>query len=379
MVFDSVIISTVMLIGVSLATLVGALLIIRLAPTLGLVQKPTNRCSHIQPTPRGGGLSFVVISLLATTVCLWNEVSSGSLLTVMLCGGALIAAIGFCDDLYQLSIKKRLGAQILIIAASVYTLLPAPAIELWGIRLQSDVICWGITALALVWWLNLFNFMDGIDGLAGMEATCILTTAGGLMYYQQGAASSLVLFPMLILTASLAGFILVNWAPAKIFMGDVGSTFLGYTLGMLAATTVYSGALNLWVWLILPGVFWVDATFTLLRRMLRGDRWYQAHQSHAYQRVSRYLVEPEGKNLTRKAAHRRVTLAALALNVCWLLPLATMALFWPAWGLPLVMLAWAPLVALAAYYGAGKPGNIPLPAEGNVSPSTLRKELPLKI
>ena len=199
------------------------------------------------------------------------------------------------------------------------------------------------------------------------------------MYYQQGAASSLVLFPMLILTASLAGFILVNWAPAKIFMGDVGSTFLGYTLGMLAATTVYSGALNLWVWLILPGVFWVDATFTLLRRMLRGDRWYQAHQSHAYQRVSRYLVEPEGKNLTRKAAHRRVTLIALALNVCWLLPLATMALFWPAWGLPLVMIAWAPLVALATYYGAGKPGNIPLAAEGNVSPSTLRKELPLKI
>ena len=379
MVFDSVITSTVMLIGVTVATLVGALLIIRLAPTLGLVQKPTNRCSHIQPTPRGGGLSFVVISLLATTVCLWNEVSSGSLLTVLLCGGALIAAIGFCDDLYQLSIKKRLGAQILIIAASVYTLLPAPAIELWGIQLQSDVICWGITALALVWWLNLFNFMDGIDGLAGMEATCILTTAGGLMYYQQGAASSLVLFPMLILTASLAGFILVNWAPAKIFMGDVGSTFLGYTLGMLAATTVYSGALNLWVWLILPGVFWVDATFTLLRRMLRGDRWYQAHQSHAYQRVSRYLVEPEGKNLTRKAAHRRVTLIALALNVCWLLPLATIALYWPAWGLPLVMLAWAPLVALAAYYGAGKPGNIPLPAEGNVSPSTLRKELPLKI
>jgi Fuc2NAc and GlcNAc transferase len=379
MVFDSVITSTVMLIGVSVATLVGALLIIRLAPSLGLVQKPTNRCSHIQPTPRGGGLSFVVISLLATTVCLWNEVSSGSLLTVLLCGGALIAAIGFCDDLYQLSIKKRLGAQILIIAASVYTLLPAPAIELWGIRLQSDVICWGITALALVWWLNLFNFMDGIDGLAGMEATCILTTAGGLMYYQQGAESSLVLFPMMILTASLAGFILVNWAPAKIFMGDVGSTFLGYTLGMLAATTVYSGALNLWVWLILPGVFWVDATFTLLRRMLRGDRWYQAHQSHTYQRVSRYLVEPEGKNLTRKAAHRRVTLIALALNVCWLLPLATMALIWPAWGLPLVMIAWAPLVALAAYYGAGKPGNIPLAAEGNVSPSTLRKELPLKI
>ena len=379
MVFDSLITSTVMLIGVSVATLVGTLLIIRLAPTLGLVQKPTNRCSHIQPTPRGGGLSFVLISLLATTVCLWNEVSSGSLLTVLLCGGALIAAIGFCDDLYQLSIKKRLGAQILIIAASVYTLLPAPAIELWGIRLQSDIFCWGVTALALVWWLNLFNFMDGIDGLAGMEATCILTTAGGLMYYQQATESSQVLLPMLILTASLAGFILVNWAPAKIFMGDVGSTFLGYTLGVLAATTVYSGALNLWVWLILPGVFWVDATFTLLRRMLRGDRWYQSHQSHAYQRVSRYLVEPEGRNLTRKAAHRKVTLAALALNVCWLFPLATMALFWPAWGLLLVLVAWAPLVALAAYYGAGKPGNIPLPVERNVSPSTMREELPLKI
>ncbi|QDU48745.1 MraY family glycosyltransferase [Gimesia panareensis] len=379
MVFDSVITSSLVLFGVLLATVAGTLLMIRLASVLGLVQKPTSRCSHIQPTPRGGGLAFVLTSLLTMTVCYWNEISSGSLLTVLLCGGALIATIGFCDDLYQLSIKKRLGAQILIIAASLYTLLPAPTLELWGFQLQSDWLCWGVTTLALAWWLNLFNFMDGIDGLAGVEATGILVGAGTLIYYQYPGEQSLTLSLMWILAAALIGFIQVNWAPARIFMGDVGSTFLGYMLGMLAVSTIFSGTLNLWVWLILPGVFWVDATFTLLRRMLRGDRWYQAHKSHTYQRVSRYLEEPKGKNLTRKLAHRKVTQAVLALNVCWLFPLATVALLWPAWGLPLVLIAWAPLVALAVVYGAGKPGNIPLLTRQDSRAQAYREELPLKI
>lgn len=368
-----------MLFGVFAATLVGTLLLIRLAPALGLVQKPTSRCSHIQPTPRGGGLSFVVISLLACALYFWNEFSSGSLLTVLLCGGALIAAIGFVDDLYQLSIKKRLGGQFLIIAASLYAFLPTPSIEFWGIQLQSDWLCWGLMTFALVWWLNLFNFMDGIDGLAGTEASSVLISASLLIYYQHPGEQPLSLSLMLILTAALLGFMQRNWASARIFMGDVGSTFLGYMLGMLAVMTTFSGALNLWVWLILPGVFWVDATFTLLRRMVRGDRWYQAHQSHAYQRAARYLEEPQGKNLSRKWAHRKVTLTALALNVCWLLPLATAALLWPAWGLLLVLVAWSPLVALAALCGAGKPGNIPLTVKQDSREQAFREELPLKI
>lgn len=379
MIFDSMITSGVVLFGVLVATLAGTWLMVRLAPILGLVQKPTSRCSHIQPTPRGGGLAFVVVSLLASMACFWNEFSSGSLLTLLICGGALIAAIGFCDDLYQLSIKKRLGAQFLIIAASLYAFLPAPAIEFWGIRLQSDWLCWGVITVALVWWLNLFNFMDGIDGLAGTEATSILVSASLLMYAQHPGEQPLSLSLMLILTASLIGFIQLNWAPARIFMGDVGSTFLGYMLGMLSVMTVFSGSLNLWVWLILPGVFWVDATYTLFRRMFRGDRWYQAHQSHAYQRVSRYLEEPQGKNLSRKQAHQRVTLTALALNVCWLFPLASAALVWPIWGLPLLLIAWAPLVALAVLSGAGKPGNIPLAIQADPGKRTCREEQALEV
>jgi len=165
---------------------------------------------------------------------------------------------------------------------------------------------------------------------------------------------------MVLLAVSILGFIGVNWPPAKIFMGDAGSTFLGYMSGMLALMTLVTGALNLWVWLILPGVFWVDATSTLLRRMIRGDRWYQGHQSHAYQRVSRFLEGPESQNHRRQKAHRTVTLSILAINVCWLFPLATSALVWPEWGTLFVAIAWMPLLVLAAYCGAGKPGNIEL-------------------
>lgn len=336
------------------------MLIIKLAPRLGLVKEPTSRCSHIKPTPRGGGLAFVITSLLAMTVCYWSEAVSGSQLSVLLCGGTIIAALGFCDDIFQLSIKKRMSIQVLIIAASLYSMSPLPALEFWGVRVESNWLLWGVSTLALAWWLNLFNFMDGIDGLAGTQAVSMLISAIVLICAQYSGGELFIPSLMLILTSALLGFLKTNWPPAKIFMGDVGSTFLGYILGMMAVMTIINGSLNLWVWLILPGVFWVDATFTLLRRMLKGDRWYQAHQSHTYQRVSRYLEEREGQDDSRHRAHRKVTLTVLGLNVCWLFPLASAALVWPAWGLPLVAVAWLPLVSLAWLAGAGKQGNIPL-------------------
>jgi Fuc2NAc and GlcNAc transferase len=130
--------------------------------------------------------------------------------------------------------------------------------------------------------LNLFNFMDGIDGLAGAEAASVGAVAGALLL--AGGRADLALIAFLI-SAAAVGFLGWNWPPAKIFMGDVGSGFLGYVFGVLSLLADRSGALPLALGLLLAGVFAFDATITLLRRMARRERWSQAHRTHAYQRL----------------------------------------------------------------------------------------------
>tara|TARA_R110002111_G_scaffold168038_2_gene233935 strand:- start:37872 stop:39020 length:1149 start_codon:yes stop_codon:yes gene_type:complete len=361
MMIGSLILPGFILLSLFAASLVCTGLIVKLAPGLGLVKAPTSRCSHVAPTPRGGGLAFVVTCLSAIGLLYWEELISGSSISMLFCGGFFIAAIGFWDDLHHLSVKKRLCAQVLVISASVYAISPLPTVELAGIKLEASWVLWAIATFGMVWWLNLFNFMDGIDGLAATEAISVLIMASILICFEIPSVYtdySVEQALMLLLAVSLLGFMGANWAPAKIFMGDVGSTFLGYMLGMLALMTMVAGSLNLWIWLILPSVFWVDATSTLLRRMIRGERWYQAHQSHAYQRVSRLLAGSEDLNHLRHQAHRKVSLSVLAINVCWLFPLAACSLIWSEWGILFVAMAWMPLVLLAVFCGAGKPGNI---------------------
>ncbi|WP_339728423.1 glycosyltransferase family 4 protein [uncultured Gimesia sp.] len=334
-----------------ITSIVCTKLIIINAARVGLISEPTERCAHVNPTPNGGGLAFVFSFLsIMSFLYSWNYFSSNIFLSIGF-GGFLIALIGFFDDYLRLSVKLRLITQALIITATLFVFSPLPPIELFGFELKSPWILWISITLLLVWWLNLFNFMDGIDGLATLESICILLSATLLIGLHAILSNEGIL--ILLLLASLLGFLVFNWAPAKIFMGDAGSTFLGYVLGMIALLTIINGSLNLWTWLILSGVFWVDATTTLLRRMSQGERWYQAHQSHTYQRVSRWLESIDGTDRGRIMAHRKVTLLILLINVCWLFPLAGSTLMWPTCGIFLLGLAWTPLLFLAFYFGAG--------------------------
>jgi Fuc2NAc and GlcNAc transferase len=187
-------------------------------------------------------------------------------------------------------------------------------------------------AVGLVWLLNLYNFMDGIDAIAGAEAVCV--ALGALLL--GGAAT------WLLLAAAAGGFLLLNWPPARIFMGDVGSGFLGFALGVLAVDAAAWELVPLASSAILLGVFLVDATVTLVHRWLRGERLAQAHRSHAYQHAARRL-----------GGHRPVVLAVVALNLVWLLPWAWAAKAWPAWSMAAVAAALGPLVLLAWGLGAG--------------------------
>ncbi|MNJ32964.1 putative undecaprenyl-phosphate N-acetylglucosaminyl 1-phosphate transferase [compost metagenome] len=192
----------------------------------------------------------------------------------------------------------------------------------------------------LVWLLNLYNFMDGIDGLASVEALCVCL--GGALLYLLVGQPMYIWGPVTLACATL-GFLFWNFPPARIFMGDAGSGFLGIALGILSLQAAWVNSSLLFAWLILLGVFIVDATVTLFRRLLRGDKVYEAHRSHAYQFASRQY-----------GRHLPVTLAILVINAVWLMPLAVAVSVEALAGWFGLVVAYLPLVYLAFKFRAGQ-------------------------
>jgi Fuc2NAc and GlcNAc transferase len=324
----------------------------RRAEALRLVQIPNHRSSHVQPTPNGGGLGIVVAgSLVGVGLVLF----SGWVLGGFVLGfAAVLAAVGLRDDMAHLPARVRFGVQVVVCAGLLIALGDLPDLTL-SAGLELPLAGWallGLLLLAGVWWINLFNFMDGIDGIAGMQAL-YMSLAGAViaLWANPEVVSSPVWMWMLCIAAATVGFLLLNWPPAKIFMGDVGSTWLAFMVFALALLFVQAGSLSYATWLVLAAVFVTDATVTLLTRMLRGERWYEAHRSHAYQRLSRRW---QGG---RKAGHRSVTLLVAAVNVLWLAPWAWACMQWPAGSVAFMVAAYLPLVLAALWLGAGRPDH----------------------
>ena len=265
-----------------LLTVLAALLtyVIRdIAIKKAIVDIPNQRSSHTVPTPRGGGLAIVVVFYLGLVWLYSNGVVETSLFYAMLTA-LPVAATGLLDDLLDLSASKRLVIQSLSAAAALYFLgLPwyqAPA-----------------ALFVIVWFTNLFNFLDGIDGYVGIE-TLFISLAGFYFFHHP-------LF--LVLAAAAAGFLPFNWQKASIFMGDVGSTFIGF---VLAVFVLYESKTlhDIFVWFLLTSPFWFDATYTLLRRLFKGEKVTQAHRKHLFQRAVRSGL-----------SHETVTLGLLVMDL----------------------------------------------------------------
>ena len=324
----------------------------RRAEALRLVQIPNHRSSHVQPTPNGGGLGIVVAGSLAGVGLV---LFSGWVLGGFVLGfAAVLAAVGLRDDIKHLPARVRFGVHVVVCVGLLVALGDMPALAL-RVGLEFQVMGWilfGLSLLAGVWWINLFNFMDGIDGIAGTEAVFMLLAGAVLAAWSQPEAmSSPAWLLMLFVVAATVGFLLLNWPPAKIFMGDVGSTWLAFMVFALALLSVQSGWLSYATWVVLAAAFVTDATVTLITRMLRGERWCEAHHSHAYQRLSRRW---QGD---RKAGHRSVTLLVAAVNGLWLAPWAWACVQWPAGSVAFVVAAYLPLVLTALWLGAGRPDH----------------------
>jgi Fuc2NAc and GlcNAc transferase len=321
-----------------IAAFAATWLILRNAGTLGLVQPPNARSSHTVPTPSGGGVGIVAGGIVATGFAALHTPAAALLVLVT---SLIIAAIGFYDDRKPLRASLRLVAQTLLLTVTI--LFAVPLAPLAG-TLPLPLLVVSLVLIG-VYWINLFNFMDGIDGLAASQAAFMMLGAAFLAFTgTRGVVDDPNLWWLIALAAATLGFLPLNWPPAKVFMGDAGSIYLGFVIAAAALLTTAWGWLSFWQWLILGAAFITDATITLTRRLLMREKIFEAHRRHAYQALSR-----------RWQSHGKVTLAFIVANLVWLLPLAFFTGRQPGCALALTALAYAPLALLAFLAGAGAP------------------------
>ncbi|MDP9196886.1 MAG: glycosyltransferase family 4 protein [Pseudomonadota bacterium] len=325
--------------AVFLASLVLTGLYRRYAEARQILDIPNHRSSHSVPVPRGGGIVFAAISLAGATLLFLGDVLSPRLALAFLGAGGLIAAVGFVDDMGHVAWRVRLALQA---AAALWGVLLLGGMPVLPLGSWIFPLSWAgvpVAVAAVIWMCNLYNFMDGIDGLAASEGLFAALTFSLLLAWQGYEGLALL---AAILAASVAGFLYWNRAPARIFMGDAGATFLGMMFGLLLVVAVNARTLSAWACLIPLGVFVVDATVTLVRRALRRENLATAHRTHAFQR------------LADRWGHGKTTLSVGAVNVFWLLPLSLLAQTFPAWSLAITALALLPLLAVAFLLSAGK-------------------------
>ena len=307
-----------------------------------LLDIPNARSSHVVATPRAGGLAIVLVTLAGLLLAGVAEWIRWAPIIGFAGSGMLVAAIGFLDDRRHVPRRWRLLAHGLAAVWVTTWCGGVPAVTVSGIPFDFGWVGLPLGTIYVMWLINLTNFMDGIDGITGIEVTTVCF-GGAWLIVLLGMGASLWLPPVLLAAATI-GFLIWNWPPAKIFLGDSGSGFLGLMLGGLALHAGQVSPLLFWCWNILLGVFVVDATMTLVRRTLRMDPIHEAHRTHAYQHAAR-----------RWRGHRPVTLVVGVINALWLLPVAALVAVKVLGEAPGLLIAYLPLAGAAVWLGAGRP------------------------
>lgn len=274
-----------------------------------ILDHPNERSSHALPTPRGGGLAIVII-VIGTSLTVVNEADLNHAIIYIACG-IVIAFLGWRDDVSSLSPTIRFIVQGLVAAISIYVLgyFKSVTIPLFG-EWQLGVVGIIITFLWILGLTNAYNFMDGIDGIAGGVA---LAGACAWMFIASNMGNNFVFWISFAIAASSLGFLFHNWQPAKIFMGDVASTFLGYTFAVLPLLSADEGGDALMLGTLIMWTFIMDAGVTFIRRAVKRENVFAAHRTHLYQR----LVDSGYKHAAISSLYILLTLLAGFLAYAW--------------------------------------------------------------
>lgn len=311
----------------------------RFAVSRGIIAKMNSRTLHERAVPRGGGIAFALVFALAIFVLWLMDGVSHTMLLAVGVGGAAAATVGFFDDVREIRARTKFLLHVLLAVWMLVVLwrpLYAPVFRDAGLPVQ--II--GVAALLFVptWMINLYNFIDGIDGMAISAAVFICAAAITVLLLTDGNQELAFLFALL--GASSLSFLFWNMPPARAFMGDAGSIFLGYCFAALILTTVFTRQITPWTWIAILAYYVADTTTTTLCRMFLVKRWYGVHRSHAYQNLARV-----------RQSHGRVLYGVVAYQVCWALPLAIWSALRPDQAIVAATLAVAPAMLWTLRFG----------------------------
>ena len=313
----------------------GIILYRRFAISRDIVANPNFRNLHASPLPVGGGIVFSFVFVFSLFFIWWLNQISDDLFWVLGVGGCVAALFGFLDDLKDIRASWKLAVHLLLSGWALFWLGGGPLLSIGWIPV---LVAIPVTALFLVWMVNAYNFMDGIDGMA-VSGAVFVSGAITLVMLLTNSKSEFIIVPVLLLTTT-SSFIVFNWPPASIFMGDSGSVFLGYIFGSLILVTAMSGEISIWTWLVVFGYFFADTTVTQIMRVILVKKWYRAHRSHAYQNLARIT-----------GSHLKVTGGVVLYNVVWILPLTLWSAMKPETAILAVILSITPGLIFSFKYG----------------------------
>ena len=303
---------------------------------------PGLRSSHKDPKPQGGGLTIILSLFFSLSLLNYFDLVDENRFIYLIFPGLLVASIGLLDDFIGVRPVTRILIHLISACLGIYLIGGFPVISFFEYNLDLGLIGIILGLIYVVWMINLYNFMDGIDGLASLEAICILSTFSIISYFVLFDPD--LSFLLLILCASIFGFLILNFPKSQIFIGDVGSGFLGIVIALLSIYSSQDHPELFWSWLILLGIFLIDSTYTLIRRVFLKEKFYLAHSTHAYQKLARITN-----------SHWKTSVIVVVINLLWLAPIAFLVALDRIEGIYGIMLAYAPLLVLVYCLKAGLP------------------------
>jgi Fuc2NAc and GlcNAc transferase len=313
----------------------GVFLYKKIAIQKEIISNLNYRTLHEVPTPRGGGIVFSLLFSFTIFVLWYGDEISDQIFYMFGLGGLVATLFGFIDDVKNIRAKIKLAIQLFLGGWAIYWL------EYGDLPLLESIPFLIVTLVALffmVWMMNAYNFMDGIDGMAASGAIFISLTLATVLFLTEGPVEITTIF--ILIAATVSGFMFFNWPPATIFMGDAGSVFLGYIFGSLLLFTVLNNDISIWSWITVFGYFFADTTVTQIMRVILVKKWYLAHRSHAYQNLARIT-----------GSHLKVTGTVVLYNIIWIFPLVVWSVLQPEMEVVAAILAVAPAMIVTYKYG----------------------------
>ena len=316
-------------------TIGGVYLYMKIAINRKILSNPNHRTLHKSSTPRGGGVVFSLIFVIFSLYFWFNDPNNYVIYLIISFGGLAALLIGFIDDLVNISAIKKFILQILLASWAVFWLDGGPLISIDWIP---NIIVLFISMFFLVWIMNAYNFMDGIDGMASLGGILASILIALIIIITNGLTLTALL--LLLLFSTMIGFLIFNWPQAKVFMGDSGSMFLGYFFGCIVLYTTMQNEVTIWTWIIVFGYYIADTTTTQIMRVIMVKKWYAPHRSHAYQNYAR-LVD----------SHLKTIILFVLYYLIWIIPLLIWSLIDPDYALFISFLAVIPAIIFSYKFG----------------------------